>query len=126
MIPVPQPEFPEPFGAGDLRRRGAPSLFLKPGCDHDQHPALIEEQDAENPVELFHAELQNVRGQFLYKLPLHPVAVDAQALNKRVYPGRCPVIQRIYKLAGRDPSVRQLHILNGEFGGHVSAQKAWT
>jgi hypothetical protein len=69
-------------------------------------PSSFEEQPSENPVELLNPQLEYVTRELLYELPLHPVAVDTQALDKRVYAGGSLVIQRIDEVSGRCPPVR--------------------
>jgi hypothetical protein len=45
----------------------------------------------------------------------HPVAVDAEAFDKRVYTSGSLIVQRIHELSGGHPSVGQFHIINREF-----------
>ncbi|MGB6393293.1 MAG: hypothetical protein WBF14_13085, partial [Candidatus Acidiferrales bacterium] len=52
----------------------------------------------------------------------HPVAIDAQTIDKSVYAGGSFVIQRIQELTGRYPPVRELYILNRELAAQFRAR----
>jgi hypothetical protein len=68
---------------------------------------------------LFDPQLEYFARKLLYEFALHPVAKDAEALDKGVYPGGGFVIQRVHELARGGASVRQLDILNREFAVHA-------
>jgi hypothetical protein len=68
---------------------------------------------------LLDPQVEYVTRELLDEFALHPVPIDAQAIDKGVDSGSRFVIQRIHELARGHPPVRQLDILNREFTVHA-------
>src|SRR5215472_17109665 len=79
---------------------------------------MIEEKNPKDTIELLDSQFEYIVRELLDELAAHTVTVNTQPLDKSVDAGSRFVIQGINKLANRNASVWQDHVLYSELKAH--------
>jgi hypothetical protein len=124
MISVFHPEFPQLLSSGYLAGWRLLRLLLKSRGDYNHHSRLVEEKNPEDAIEFFDPQLEYFMPQLFHELSLHPITVDAKAIDKCVNAGGSPVVQQIDKLTSGRSSVGQFDIFDSELGTQAASESS--